>query len=143
LNFCPDVVSHVNPAMNRLPLVACLAVATTAASADPKDPSIVAGDWRQTIEEARQPMLSPGLLGLRANQADPVKLQSAPTPAPSRLRRNGDVVEVPSDWSGDSRMVKVAPGETPPRGAKPWYYRGQKFWIIPIAGEDGTKADGK
>ena len=50
-----------------------------------------------------------------------------------RFAPNGDVVEIPSDMIGDSHMVKVVPGESPPPGAKPWYYRGEKFWIIPIA----------
>lgn len=129
--------------MKTLPWLACLAVTATAFASNPKDPAIVARDWNKAIADARQPMLSPGSLGLSAPRPGTSTFQHEARPPPPRPRRSGDVVEIPSGMPGDPRMVTVVPGEMPPPGAKPWYYRGQKYWLIPIATSDGAKADGK
>jgi hypothetical protein len=112
-------------------------MAATAAAAELKEPSQVASDWNKTIAAARQPVLSDGPLGLSAAPPGPLTFRSGPEPRPSRsprLRRNGDVFEVPLNPPMDPGIQKIIPGsETPPPGAKPWYYRGQKFWLIPIS----------
>jgi len=126
--------------MKPLTLSACLAVAATAAAAELKEPSQVASDWNQTIADAREPVLSPGSLGLSATTPGPLTFQSGAEPRPRRsprLRRNGDVFEVPPNQQLDPGIQKVIPGtDTPPPGAKPWYYRGQKFWLIPVSQPD-------
>ncbi len=126
--------------MKPLSLLACLAVAATASAADLKDPAVVADDWSKTIEQARTPMLSPGPLGPNVSDAGATILPRGATPPPPRRQLNGDVVEVPANMTDDSRMVKVVPGESPPPGAKPWVYRGEKFWIVPIAAPVEPKA---
>lgn len=124
--------------MKTLALSACLAVASTAVGADLKDPAEVAGDWNKTIADARTPVLSVGPLGLTATPpTSPLILPTTPlilsvAPARRPLFRN-DVLSPPHGWEIDPKMERIVPGEMPPKGAKPWYYRGQKFWIIPIA----------
>lgn len=134
--------------MKPLSLSACLAMAATAAAAELKEPAQVASDWNQTIADARQPVLSDGPLGLSAAAPGPLTFRAGAEPRPvrlPRLRRNGDVFEVPLNPPMDPGIQKIIPGsETPPPGAKPWYYRGQKFWLIPIAqsGEEQAAAIG-
>lgn len=123
--------------MKPLSLSACLAMAATAAAAELKEPAQVASDWNKTIADARQPVLPDGPLGLSAAAPGPLTFQAGAEPRPPllpRLRQNGDVLEVPPNLRMDPDMLKMIPdGETPPPGAKPWYYRGQKFWLIPIS----------
>lgn len=123
--------------MKPLPLSACLAMTAMAAAAELKEPAQVAAGWNQTIADARAPVLSPGSLELTATAPGPLTFQSDLAPRPlqaTRPRRNGDVLEVPPNLQMDPGILKIIPdGETPPPGAKPWYYRGQKFWLIPIA----------
>jgi hypothetical protein len=115
-------------------------MAATAAATELKEPSQVAADWDRTIADARAPVLSDGPLGLSATAPGPQTFQSGAEPRPRRAprpRRNGDVLEVPPDLQMDPGIQKVIPGTgTPPPGAKPWYYRGQKFWLIPISDPD-------
>jgi hypothetical protein len=115
--------------MKPLSLSACLAMAATAAAAELKEPSQVASDWNQTIAAAREPVLTTGPLGLNATAAGPLTFRSGREPRPPRsprLRRNGDVFEVPLNPPMDPGIQKIIPGnETPPPGAKPWYYRGR------------------
>jgi hypothetical protein len=114
-------------------LLASLALSTTASAAELKDPGQVAADWNRTMDEARQPVLAPGQLGLGPAPAGPLDLTPPAVSRPPRPRRNGDVIEIPPDLRMDPGILKIIPGaETPPRGAKPWYYRGQKFWLIPL-----------
>lgn len=123
--------------MKTLALSACLAVAASTATAGLKDPAVVASDWNQTIAAARAPVLSDGPLGLNAAPPASAPTFDPPAKAP-RARFKGDVLQVPPGWQLDPGFEHVRPGETPPKGAKPWSYRGQKFWIIPIA-SDGKK----
>lgn len=116
--------------MKTLALSACLAVVATTPAAVLKDPAQVAADWNQTIADTRAPVLSDGPLGLTV--APPV-LAASPAASLPRPRFKNDILEVPPGWQIDPKMEHNVPGTTPPRGAKPWYYRGQKFWIIPIA----------
>ncbi len=122
--------------MKTLALSACLAVSTTAGAAEANEPAQVAADWNRMVEEARAPLLSPGLLGLGTSAPGALTVQhgAAPwTPPPPRPRRNGDVLEVPPGLRMDPGIQKIVPDDgMPPPGARPWYYRGQKFWIIPI-----------
>lgn len=139
--------------MKNLTLSACLAVAATASATEMKDPEEVAGEWNQTIEAAREPVLPAEPLGLTATTQRSIPLPSGPiqriqgsggieplydaprgTAPESRIRRNGDVLEIPQDLPIDPRFVRIVPGsDKPPPDAKPWYYRGQKSWLIPIA----------
>lgn len=115
-------------------------MAATAAAAELKEPAQVAADWDRTIADARAPVLSDGPLGLSATPPGPLTVRSGAEPRARRsprLRRNGDVLEVPPNLQLDPGIQKVIPDtDTPPPGAKPWYYRGQKFWIIPISDPD-------
>jgi hypothetical protein len=126
--------------MKPLSLSACLAMAATAAAAELKEPSQVASDWNKTIAAARQPVLSDGPLGLSATAPGPLTFHAGAEPRPLRSprpRRNGDVLEMPPNLQMDPGIQKIIPGgETPPPGAKPWYYRGQKIWLIPISKPD-------
>ena len=119
--------------MKTLALSASLAVIATAAIAELKDPAEVAADWNDTIERAQGPMLPSGALGLTATPpASRLDFSPRATPPVHHVRPNGDGLEVPPGWQLDPKMLHGTPDDKPPPGAKPWYYRGQKYWLIPI-----------
>lgn len=122
--------------MKSLALSSCLAVASLAATAEPKDPARVAADWKSHMDQALAPLLAKGPLGLTVTGSP--QPGSPPDMAPRasqppRPRRDGDVLELPPGLQIDPGILKIVPDNgTPPPGAKPWNYNGRKFWLIPI-----------
>lgn len=128
-------------------LLASLAVAATAVAAVLKDSSEVARAWEENTFVAFPPRTLN--LGLQAQIVHPAPYAAWPViisdcwsykprvPDPRekfKLRRNGDVLEMPSALNFDEGFLKIVPdGVKLPPGAKPWDYRGQEFWLIPIA----------
>jgi hypothetical protein len=113
-------------------LLASLAVAATAVAAGLRYPAEVAREWS---EHAIQLPPRTDNLSLHGTTTPPLQaVGPMRLPAPLQLPRlNGDVLEVNPKVFPDQRMILAVPNETPPKGAKPWYYRGQKYWLIPIA----------
>jgi hypothetical protein len=117
--------------MKTLALSACLAV-TVMVAVELKDPAAVAADWDKTIAEAHEPVLASGTLGSTATGVPAVNLLPPENTPGKGLRFKNDVREIPPGWQIDPKILHGAPNATPPPGAKPWYYRGQKYWLIPI-----------
>ena len=138
--------------MKTLHLLASFAVAVTVVGADLKDPSEVAQSWEENTYVGHAQFT--GDLSLRRQTVFPAPYATWPVfisdcwsykprvPDPRekfKLHRNGDVLEVPPDLNSDKGILKIlADSDKLPPGAKPWDYRGQKFWLIPIA-SDGSK----
>ena len=122
--------------MKTLVLSACLVASPLAVTDEPKDPAQVAAGWKNNVDQALAPLLAKGPLGLTvAGSPQPGSPHDmAPRPARShRTRQNGDGLEIPPGVLIDPGILKIVPDNgTPPPGAKPWFYRGQKFWLIPI-----------
>ena len=122
-------------------LLASIAVAAMASAAELKDSSEVARNWAENTTVL--PQLT-GNLSLRAQIAPPplaswpISISDCwPAATPSRTYRNGDVLEVPSGQDAGKGFLLMAPdGDKLPPGAKPWKYRGQTFWLIPIAANE-------
>ena len=110
-------------------LPACFAAAAlaTAAPLPLVDPARVAADWNQTFEEARQPLLVPGPLGLSVAPPKTSAPERSARPLAARYRHEEPLYDAPS-----SRVPRELPDNLPP-GAKAWPYRGQKFWVIPVS----------
>ncbi|HWA27182.1 MAG TPA: hypothetical protein VG734_16115 [Lacunisphaera sp.] len=113
-------------------LFATFAAAGSAAASTLIDPAQVMADWDRPVGGSGQLSLDPDSLALTApSPGHPTVGYFAPSPV-NRPKRNGDVIEIPSDRLFDSKIIHGKPGELPPPGAKSWTYRGQQFWIIPI-----------
>ena len=121
--------------MKPLVLPACFAVAAVAATAALTNPAQVAAEWNKTFEEASKPLLTPGRLGLEVTPPKPSLVEPSTSPGNRRARLHGDVSEVLPGWQLDPKFLHGKQSDTPPPGAKPWYYRGEKFWIVPIAAD--------
>jgi hypothetical protein len=122
--------------MNPLTLLACLAVSTTAASAEPKDPAQVARDWNSAIEHARNPDLAVTTLKEQSAALTTTPLQRIfesppPPPAFSPDRR------APSPDAPGDRASRFQPDQMP-RGAKPWHYGDQIYWLVPLGSNPST-----
>jgi len=131
--------------MKSLALLASLFVAAAASAVDLKSPDDVAREWNQAVGTSSASVVPDSLLATGPLTTMNIQsLESSPrvptTPAQSvrsGLHRkqiiNGEVLIAGDAALRDSKMVHIAPGETPPPGAKRWEYRGQEFWLIPIA----------
>jgi len=119
--------------MRTLPLLACLAVTITAASAEPKDPAQVAGEWNSAIEQARNPDQASTTLKEQSAALVTTPLQrifEAPPPRPAfSPDRRAPSLDVPSDRGSHFQPNRM------PRGAKPWHYGDQTYWLVPLAGK--------
>ena len=119
--------------MKSLPLLTCFAVIATASAADLKDPAIVASDWNKTIAQARTPAASTENLAQQSAALTPSNLDRTfqtspiapgnPGPAPYHF------YDAPRAKNSDGRP------EAMPRGAKPWHYRDQTYWLVPLGGQ--------
>ncbi len=131
------------------PLLASLAVAATASAADLKDPSEVARAWDETIARekpvtgdlslrgmiapAPREVPTPEVPLLRDKPADNFKVPPWGSPAP---KRPGPSLDAPRRRAPDE-----LPNNAPmPRGAKPWLYGGQTYWVLPLIPSDPSQA---
>lgn len=108
-------------------LLASFAVAATAAAANVKDSTEVAREWNETIVQSSPPLT--GDLSLRGSMAtqSPGANPWATPPAP---RANPILREELLDAPG-YRVPDKLPNDRP-RGAIPWEYNGQVYWLVPL-----------
>jgi hypothetical protein len=119
-------------------LLPCLAVVSASALAAPKSPELVAREWNQSIERSRQALtLSKNLAG-QSDALTTTPLEKAfspedlPPPPPINRPKREPLLDAPS-----YRIPQNLPNERP-RGAVPWEYNGQTYWLVPL-----TPAGGK
>jgi hypothetical protein len=116
--------------MKRLFLPVCCA-AVAASAAELKHPAEIARAWDRTVEEAKQPVVSSTLSGQtitppKLAEAPPVFFSTTQPPALSPAQP-GPRYDAP----GLPRQRKLPHDR--PAGAKPWEYRGETYWLIPLA----------
>jgi hypothetical protein len=110
-------------------LLTGLLIVTSAVVAGPKDPEVVAQEWNQSVEQSRQPLISSQNLVGQINDLNSVKRaidaeNSTPRISP---KPREPLIDAPS-----YRIPKNLPNERP-RGAVPWEYNGQTYWLVPLA----------
>ncbi len=115
--------------MKRLFLPVCFA-AVAVSAAELKHPAEIARDWDRIVEEAKQSVVSSTLSGQTTNTP---KLSEAPPvffyPAqPSTLSpaQPGPRYDAP----GHQRHRQLPHDR--PAGAKPWDYKGETYWLVPL-----------
>ena len=122
--------------MKTLPLFACLAVTAAASAADLKDPAVMANEWNKAIEQAREPAAAFPNLKEQSAALVTTPLQrifEAPPPAPAfSPDRHSPSLDAPHERNSRFQPDKM------PRGAKPWHYGDQTFWIVPLGTEHGV-----
>jgi hypothetical protein len=123
-------------------LLACFAVAATAAAADLKDSTEVARAWDDSTTS--KPLVDD--FSLRGTIPPPPR--AFPPTSPVLHDKPMNLFQVPS-WgtpgqdkparpepgidSPRYRPPEVLPNNVPmPRGAKPWLYGGQTYWLMPL-----------
>jgi len=123
-------------------LLVSFAVAATAAAADFKDPAAVARTWDDRLVQSPPPLTDNLSLRAQATPALPPPpgqivssncwgtakpdLLEPLLETPSRLRES--LIDAPR-----YRVPEVLPNNVPmPRGAKPWLYGGQTYWVLPL-----------
>ncbi len=111
--------------MKTLLLLAPLALAATVAAADLKEPATVARDWNRAVKENPPPLVAD--LGLRATNPPASAFQVwPPTETPEWNPRKN-----PAPFSPLIRPPGYQDGPAP-RGAKPYQFNGETYWLIPI-----------
>lgn len=115
--------------MKTLLLSACLVAAATVSAAELKDPAEVSREWKQTTDK---PLVA------QADASDLRALSPAPALIPQRSFNPVPAWEPrkePSPFEGVIRPPDYnKPGEKP-KGAKPYEFNGETYWIIPITHE--------
>lgn len=115
-------------------LLASFAVAATAVAADFKDPSEVVRNWQENTYVGHSPLTWD--LSLRRQTMVPPLYSSWPVymsdcwpaPKPPAPPRNPLQLDAPR-----YRAPEVLSNNLPmPRGAKPWLYGGQTYWVMPL-----------
>jgi hypothetical protein len=112
----------------------CL-TATVAVAADLKDPTTVAQAWQQTAEQARQPLGPARTLAAISDDLTTTPLERIfspdnlpPLPPPTA---RPPLLDAPS--------TKI-PDQLPnlrPRGAVPYEYNGEVYWLVPLSAPAG------
>jgi len=130
LNRPANDVSNFHPftPMKPLLLSACLVAAATVSASELKDPDAVLREWQHTMAQS-----------LRVAVTDPFPLkEQSPAPArsisPERSLQNVPAWEPrkePSPFDSVIRPRDYEPGKKP-KGAKPYEFNGEMYWIIPI-----------
>lgn len=115
--------------MKSLSLLVCLA-APAAFAAELKDPAIVSREWQQMAAQARFP------LGSSRNLTE---LSDSLTITPLERMFSPDNLPPPLPPSRpkhlDAPSYKI-PDQLPnirPRGAIPWEYNGEVYWLVPLS----------
>lgn len=111
--------------MKHLLLSACLVAAATVSASELKDPAAVSKEWRQAAEKSVIAQVAP--TDLRGQSPSPFVMperafQTVPAWEPRKE---------PSPFEGVIRPPDYKPGEKP-KGAKPYEFNGETYWIIPI-----------
>jgi hypothetical protein len=111
--------------MKTAALFAPLVAAATVSAAELKDPAEVGREWSKTLEDTAVAQID--ATSLRAMSPDPYVL-------PERIFQTVPAWEPrkePSPFDGMIRPPDYKPGEMP-KGAKPYEFNGETYWIIPI-----------
>ncbi|HEX2861428.1 MAG TPA: hypothetical protein VHN79_07300 [Lacunisphaera sp.] len=118
-------------------LFAALAVAATASAVDLKDPAHVAREWSENFPQSSVA----GDLSLKGQTTTPPR----PSPAPDFARDLESLHRTesspPSRRSQAPESIYDAPNyQVPqtlpnerPRGAVPWEYNGEVYWLVPLS----------
>jgi hypothetical protein len=115
--------------MKHLILPVCFA-ATAAVAAELKDPAAVARDWQLAAEQARQPLTTTGTLAAQGGAPTTTPLEGIfgpdilpPLPAPPSRPKHLDApgYKIPDPLPNNR-----------PRGAVPWEYNGEVYWLVPL-----------
>jgi hypothetical protein len=104
--------------MHKFAFFASLAANAVASPSALTDPAQVAADWHKTFEAARQPILSPGPLGLTASGPGTLAFRpEPPTSAPVFRMRSAPRAgtDSPPPAEADNREVMVVPGVLDPK----------------------------
>jgi len=111
--------------MKSLVLSAVLVAVATVSAAELKDPAEVSKEWSQV---ANKPLVAQAdKTDLRAMSPNPsVALERAFNPVPAWEPR-----KEPSPFEGVIRPPGYDPKQMP-KGAKPYEFNGETYWIIPI-----------
>ena len=114
-------------------LLLSLAIASASALAAPKSPDLVAHEWNQSVERSRQALTLAKDLAGQSDALTTTPLERIfskeilpPTP-PISPRPREPLLDAPG-----YRIPKDLPNERP-RGAVPWEYNGQTYWLVPLA----------
>jgi len=115
-------------------LYASLAVAATASAAEAKDPTAVANEWNENTYVGNAPLTAD--LSLRRQMESPPPFATWPVfisncwpaarPPAEMPQRSEPLIDAPS-----YRVPKNLPNDRP-RGAIPWNYDGQVYWLVPL-----------
>jgi len=111
--------------MKSLLLSACLVAAATVSAAELKDPAEVSKEWSKTMEQSLVAQAAiPDLRSLSPNPFVPPEraFQTVPAWEPKKE---------PSPFEGIIRPPEYDPKRVP-KGAKPYEFNGETYWIIPI-----------
>jgi hypothetical protein len=124
--------------MKTTPLLASFAVAATVTAADLKDPATVAREWNDTAVQSPAPLT--GDLSLKGQTAPVSRIPAAPIIIyESRSNRRSNP-PAPRDSSRLPESLYDAPNyrvpeklpNNRPRGAVPWEYNGEVYWLVPL-----------
>lgn len=116
--------------MKRLLIPACFA-AVAASAVELRNPAEVSREWNRTVEEAQQSVVSSTLAG--QTSFTPKFSESPPVffgpdhPAARPPIQPGPRYDAP----GYQRHRKLPHDR--PAGAMPWEYKGQTYWLVPLA----------
>lgn len=113
--------------MKRLLLPACFA-AVAASAAELKDPVAVASDWTATITEASTAIANAALgdQSIRPAAENPSVFHS---PDSDQTYRGAPSDRLP----GRKQMNHDRNREQRPKGAKPYEFNGETYWLVPLA----------
>jgi hypothetical protein len=118
-------------------LLISLAVTTASAVAAPKSPDQVAQEWNQSVERSRQALTIPNNLAGHSGALTSTPLartftpESQPPPPPLNRRQREPLLDAPN-----YQIPRILPNERP-RGAVPWEYNGQTYWLVPLTPPNG------
>jgi hypothetical protein len=111
--------------MKSLLLSACLVATSTVSAAELKDPAEVSQEWSKTVD---------GSLVAKAPTSDLRSLSPNPFVLPERVFNTVPAWEPKKEPSPFEGIIRP-PGYDPkhvPKGAKPYEFNGETYWIIPI-----------
>lgn len=120
--------------MKRLIIPVCFA-ATAAVASELKDPSTVARDWQQAVQQARRPIGS-------STSLVPQRDTLTTTPVENLFGADGRAASppaLPRPLLIDAPSYKI-PEQLPnirPTGAIPGEYNGRVYWLVPLNSSDG------
>lgn len=115
--------------MKHLLLSMCCAGALASAS-ELKEPADIAQHWSDTVAEARKPTVSSTLAGQIDLGLRPVRQTfdfGFEKPKIYHHKRPSPLYDAPNQ-----RNRGIVPIDRP-RGAKPWEYNGEIYWIVPLS----------